>query len=162
MKDTITLPLDDILKHASPESLTRELLARARTSAPIAPTPRIGANWPAGGIYAGLVRGVDGGPDAHLIVHDEAKAEITHSDALKWAEQLATDERYTWGLPTRAECAVLFGNVPELFDKENYWSCPQYAGDGAYAWCQSFYHGLQYGNLKTIQLRARAVRRSAI
>ena len=162
MKDTITLPLDDILKHASPESLTRELLARVQTSAPMAQAPHIGAAWPSGGIYAGIMRGVNGAPDAHLIVHGDQKDKITYDDAMKWAQQLAADESHPWVLTTRAEQAVLFGNVPELFEKEYYWSCEPYAGGSASAWCQSFHYGHQTNYRKSSQLRARAVRRSAI
>ena len=128
----------------------------------LAQAPHIGAAWPSGGIYAGIMRGVNGAPDAHLIVHGDQKDKITYDDAMKWAQQLAADESYPWALTTRAEQAVLFGNVPELFEKEYYWSCEPYAGGRAYAWYQSFHSGYQGGGHKNGQLRARAVRRSII
>lgn len=37
-------------------------------------------------------------------------------DAKKWAESVGGR------LPTRREAALLFGNVPELFKEESYWT----------------------------------------
>ena len=162
MNDTITIPLNDILKHVSPEALTQELLARVQTYSTAGQFPRIGAIWPSGGVYAGIVRGVNGAPDAHLIVHGEEKEEISYGDAMKWATQLAEHEQKSWMLPTESEHAVLLGNVPELFKREYYWSCEQYAADDAYAWCQGFSYGYQGTNPKSYHLRAKAVRRSPI
>jgi hypothetical protein len=57
---------------------------------------------------------------------------------------------------------VLYGNVPELFAKEWYWSSTQFAGGEECAWCQKFRNGGQYYTPKSAQLRARAVRRAPI
>src|SRR5690242_15248466 len=39
--------------------------------------PTIGSRWDIhGGIYAGLIRGVDGAPDGHLIASDAAEGEL--------------------------------------------------------------------------------------
>jgi len=137
-QETITLPLGELLKHATPEALTRELLARIITPAVLdtTATPRIGAPWPGGGIYAGTLRGENGAPDYHLIVHGEDRDDINYNDAMAWAQQLATVEHLDWSLPRRAEQAVMYGNVPELFEKVCYWSREQYAGEAGYAWSQ--------------------------
>ncbi len=120
--------------------------------------PRIGAQWPEQGhcIYAGIVRGNDDEPDYHLLVHPDAKEDVKWNDAMQWASDLGAS------LPLRKEQAILFGNVPELFEPDWYWSGEQYASDDSYAWDQNFDNGLQYYNLKTYEGRARAVRRLLI
>ena len=50
----------------------------------------------------------------------------------------------------------------EAFDDSWYWSSTQFAGDGGYAWTQSFGYGNQLGDLKVNGCRCRAVRRVAI
>ena len=160
-QDVITLPIGDALKHVSPELLTQELLARINLTVAAAASiqiPAIGNLWQGGGTYAGVVRG-DAGPDYHLIVHGDEIAESTWDNAMRWAKELCEQEQFDWSLPSRAEQAVMFGNVPELFQKGAYWSNTQYAGAAGYAWCQYFDDGLQYSNLKHSELRARAVRR---
>jgi len=120
-------------------------------------TPKIGEPWPGqGGIYAGIMRGRDGNPDYHLIV---GKA----TEPMPWGKAKDEVERHPeWSLPYRAEQALCYANVPELFEKEWYWSCEQHAGTAGYAWCQNFGNGNQYYNLKSNELRARAVRRLVI
>jgi hypothetical protein len=49
--------------------------------------------------------------------------------------------------------------VPELFQKEWYWSCEQHADDSDYAWYQFFGYGNQNNWHKGSNNRARAVRR---
>jgi hypothetical protein len=163
-QETITLPLGDLLRHATPEALTRELLARITIPAALESkaVPKIGAPWPGGGIYAGTVRGENGAPDYHLIVHGEDRGDINYDNASAWAQQLAVDENLDWSLPRRAEQAVMFGNVPEVFEKTYYWSCEQYAGEPSWAWFQHFHYGPQSTTHKDRTLRARAVRRLAI
>lgn len=130
-----------------------------RTKEPLTP-PSIGTFWPnQGGIYAGVVRGNKGQPDYHLIVANPAVEKVTWKDAGAWARGLQVGLHTDYDLPLRKEQAILFGNVPELFENDWYWSCEQFAGDAGYAWCQSFYYGLQSDNGTSYQLRARAVRR---
>jgi hypothetical protein len=65
-------------------------------------------------------------------------------------------------LPFRKEQALLFANVPELFEAEYYWSCEQPAGNSDCAWCQGFDLGGQYTSGKSSSLRAVSVRRLVI
>jgi hypothetical protein len=114
------------------------------------PMPRIGA--PLGdGIFAGIARGEEG--DHALILLAEAPKPLTWPKAMKWAE----DQGAT--LPTRAEQAVLFGNLKDQFQRDWYWSCEQYAGNERFAWYQLFDYGHQGDYRKGGELRARAVRR---
>lgn len=125
--------------------------------------PAIGEPWAAaGGTYAGVCSGRAGAPDYYLIVHDEQAANIVWEAAKEWAEGLRAGGLADYALPTRAEQAVLYGNVPELFAKEWYWSGEQSAGDEEFAWGQYFYGGHQGSYLKSAPLRARAVRRAPI
>ena len=124
--------------------------------------PRIGTEWPGqGGVYAGLCRGVDGQPDFHLFVHAEEKESIQWQPAIDWAKTLEADGHKDFALPTRKEQAVLFGNVPELFQPKWYWSCED-ASDPGSAWCQHFSGGTRDVGWKDGDYRARAVRRLII
>jgi hypothetical protein len=114
--------------------------------------PKIGSNGRVG-IYAGVARADDQGPDHILEVLEAQQENLTWQQAMAWAASIGGT------LPTRKQQALLFANVPELFEKEVYWSCEQYAGLEGYAWSQGFTIGYQYGNHKSYQLRARAVRR---
>jgi hypothetical protein len=153
---TVTLPLGVVLNINGNEDSVfvepsgAERLAHLKTS-----RPNIGSKG-LYGIYAGNVRAAGNEPDGILEVLGEAPGKMTWSDAIKWAELIGGR------LPTRAEQAVLFGNVPELFQKEWYWSGEQYAGADAWAWYQFFDNGGQYYGGKDYELRARAVRRLAI
>lgn len=139
---------------------TQHLPASPGTPAAV---PRIGAVWTGqGGTYAGLCRGVDGKPDYHLFVHAAEQESIKWQAALDWAKGLSADGYTDFALPTRKEQAVLFGNVPELFKPQWYWSCEQHAEYSDWAWLQDFTSGNQYGDRKGDDYRARAVRRLII
>lgn len=105
------------------------------------------------GIYAGIARADEHGGDHIIEVLDTAMEPATWQDAMDWAASIGGT------LPTRKEQALLFANVPELFEKEAYWSCETHAGDAGYAWSQSFGYGGQYGYHKSSSVRARPVRR---
>lgn len=115
--------------------------------------PRIGAPL-ADGIFAGIVRGQDA--DHALVLLAEAPKRMKWKAAMEWAQAQAQGGT----LPTRSEQAILFGNLKDQFPEGGwYWSCEQYAGDEAYAWCQYFDNGSQGDTHKGTGLRARAVRR---
>ncbi len=118
------------------------------------PPPKIGSTFPdQHGIYAGLIAGTDElGGDAHLVVLAGDRDDLTWPKALAWAASVGGR------LPTRREQAILFGNVPQLFEKVWYWSSEQYAGDAEYAWFQTFLNGYQDSLHKASRCRARAVR----
>lgn len=125
--------------------------------------PRIGQIWAGqGGVYAGLCRGIDGGGDYHLFVHSDEQASIKWQAAIDWAKTLRADGHTDFALPTRKEQAVLFGNVPELFKREWYWSGEQRAELPSYAWMQHFSGGYQFWTPQDDDCRARAVRRLII
>ena len=121
--------------------------------------PRIGEAWPdQGGIYAGVMRGRDGAPDYHLIVGPESE-EMTWDDAKTWAREREQDGHDDFTLPFRAEQALQFANVPELFRKEYYWSSEQHADGSSSAWVQGVVNGSQVWSRQSDSYRARVVRR---
>ena len=125
--------------------------------------PAIGSPWPGqGGIYVGLARGQNGARDHHLIVAEPGLDAVKWRAALDWAAALEADGHKDYALPSRKEQALLFANVPELFQREWYWSNTQHASDPYSAWSQTFDTGGQVSNRKSNELRARAVRRLAI
>ena len=69
---------------------------------------------------------------------------------------------YTETAPTITSANHFKACSGEAFEPEWYWSSTQYAADPSDAWLQDFDSGNQYGNHKTYEGRARAVRRVAI
>lgn len=113
----------------------------------------IGAAF-AEGVYAGIVRGVAGAPDQHLVLMFGEAEDVNWADACAWAASIGGS------LPTRAEQAVLFGNLKDQFQPDWYWSGEQ-AGLSD-AWGQNFYDGLQFTSYRSYEGRARAIRRLPI
>lgn len=157
--ETITVPLGDAQLIVPVPMLVRtflkqyaEDLHQPHQNNPGTRRARIGERG-LSGIYAGIARGIDGADDYALEVLDESAGDITWPNALKWAEKIGGS------LPTRKETALLFANVPELFERAYYWTCEQFESESSYAWSQSFYHGYQNYRHTYYQLRARAVRR---
>jgi hypothetical protein len=109
------------------------------------------------GIYAGIVVGDDKfQADYHLVVLDADREALPWADAKAWAASIGGE------LPKRKEQAVMFGNVPQLFEKAWYWSCEEHASYPDYAWAQNFDYGRQHDYRKAFRCRARAVRRIPI
>ena len=75
---------------------------------------------------------------------------------MKWAKSIGGD------LPTRIEQAMLWANHRDQFHKDFYWSNETHHSESGWAWFQHFDHGCQNGNLRSDELRARAVRRLPI
>jgi len=113
----------------------------------------IGAAF-AGGIYAGIIRGVAGAPDQHLVLLPGDADDVDWEAACAFAASVGGE------LPTRAEQALLFANLKEQFEPRWYWSGEQ-AGP-SYAWLQYFSYGRQYDFSRSYEGRARAVRRLPI
>ena len=108
----------------------------------------------AGGIYAGISRGVNGAPDQHLVLLPGEGDDVDWEAAGAFAASVGGE------LPTRAEQALLFANLKDQFKPSWYWSCEQ-AGPST-AWLQGFYYGNQYDGYRSYEGRARAVRRLPI
>jgi hypothetical protein len=113
-------------------------------------------NLKQGEIYAGLLLGVEGQPDHHLILLPGEAGSVTWEEAKKFAAKAGG------GLPTRREQALLFANLQREFKSDWYWSGEQHAALAGYAWVQDFSYGGQLSSSKSARLRARAVRRFAI
>lgn len=123
--------------------------------------PAIGTEW-LGGVYAGVVRGIDGQPDCYLIAGPEYDGHLDWPSALAYAKTVKVHGFADFSLPRRSWQAVAFGNIPTLFKPESYWSCEQHALDGGYAWLQNFYNGSQNYWLKSLKLRVRVFRSAPI
>lgn len=162
----ITLDVAGVNITVGAADVLRLLLDRLRAGAAQPPAvpglPRIGQPWPEqGGIYAGLVRGDNGAPDYHLIVAERSMSPAIWKSAVEWAKDIIVGRFNDYTLPKRKDQSVLFGNVPELFEKEWYWSCEEHSNT-EHAWVQNFDNGRQDYGLKTNGTRARAVRRVPI
>jgi hypothetical protein len=105
--------------------------------------------------YAGVILGKDCEQSYHLILIAGDAQEITWDQAVAWAKGQGGE------LPSRREQSLLFANLKDEFTQNYYWSGERHKDDG-WAWYQYFGDGSQYGDLKGIQLRARAVRRLVI
>ncbi len=124
------------------------------TAAALATIPAaIGAAF-AGGIYAGIMRGVDGAPDEHLVLLPGTAEDLSWEAASEWAKAEGGE------LPTRRDQRLLFINLKDQFEEDWYWSSEQ-AGPSA-AWGQHFDYGGQNYDTRSYEGRARAVRRLPI
>jgi hypothetical protein len=126
--------------------------------------PPIGEAWPGeGGVFAGLLKGEDG--DYAVIVPIDPASDIAPApwkEAIAAAGKFKTTQHQDYSVATRGELALCFHNVPEIFQKDWYWSSTPSAGDASCAWFQYFDDGSQDSFLKDTKLRARAVRRVKI
>lgn len=127
--------------------------------AEVALMPTIGEPWPGidGSLYAGVAAAEGGQPDAHLVLLPDLPAEaLAWQAAIDWATSLGNGAH----LPTRPESALLYANLRDQLDRDNWhWTSTPYERDGSFAWGQSFYFGGQGTNRKSYEGRCRAVRR---
>ncbi len=130
--------------------------AAVRATVP-ATIPAIGQPWPGleGSVYAGVSRGENGEPDAHLVLlADQPEDSMKWQAALDWAAALGDGAH----VPTRFESALLYANVRDSLDTGVWhWTSTQYSSGNA--WGQYFNYGGQYGGGKSASGRVRAVRR---
>ena len=150
--------------------------------------PPIGARWIGqGGVYAGMMRGINGGRDYHLIVSDEdvgglaygprgtdvpgaackhdgfanTVALVGHAEifpAARHAAHFEAEGKTDYYLASAREARLCVVNVPELFKEgEWYWTSTQ---SSAYlAFDTYFPYGTQYSYDKDYEGRVRPVRR---
>lgn len=102
--------------------------------------------------YAGLILAADGQPLHHVVLLP-GDIEATWDEAIKWAEEMGGE------LPTRREQSLLFANAKQHFELDWYWSSEQHAASTGYAQLQGFRNGGQGINRKSVEVRARAIRR---
>ncbi|MEO8153598.1 MAG: hypothetical protein ABI605_11050 [Rhizobacter sp.] len=122
--------------------------------------PPIGEVWPGqGGVYVGLERARGDVPLSHLIVSErDPGKDLIWQAGLDWAADLVDEGHSDFMLPDKGQGALLYANVPELFDKSKlYWLRTQFSE--YLAFCQGFYTGYQYHDAKEASLSVRAVRR---
>lgn len=161
-KNGVTVSFDDseILRMAVDRLSGEPVMSRIDTS--VHPSraghPRIGSTIQAC-TYAGVMRGLDGAPDYLLLAGPEMDGTASWDDSDKWAKGLVIEGYNDLTLPLRREQSLLYANVPELFQKEWYWSSEVHAADSGLAWGQGFPHGSQYYWYRNCRIRARAVRR---
>lgn len=105
----------------------------------------------AGGLYAGITTGTDGSAYALILLADKPSRRLDWPAAMAWAESLQAT------LPTRPEGALLLANLRDQFDPTWHWLGEQYSA--GYAWYQDFGYGTQDNDDKSVEDRARAVRR---
>lgn len=163
MTTTITIPVEleltprsQAVMAALQKALDPRFQADEPAEAPVANLPAIGAPWPGieGSAYAGISRGEDGAPDAHLVLLAENPEDMSWHDAMKLAEQCTDGAR----LPTRFESALLYANLRDRMDTGTWhWTGTQYSE--YLAWRQDFGYGGQDLNGKKFEGRVRLVRR---
>ena len=128
-------------------------LTRAVAALPLPEPGAIGSVF-GSGIYAGISRGADGGPDQHLVLMEGEAEGVTWDAAGAWAHSKGGE------LPTRAEQRLLLSNLPDRFQRGRYWSSEQTGPSRA--WTQSFDPGYQSLDYHSYEGRACAVRRLPI
>ena len=119
--------------------------------------PEVTINLAPGEHYAGLVIGKDGEPSYHLVLLPGQADDITWDKAMEWSGKQGGE--YVASLPTRREQALLYANLKEEFEERAYWSCEAHEPESGWAWYQDFSYGNQDFSYRTIEFRARAVRR---
>lgn len=123
----------------------------AAQSAPAFALPNVPAAQP-GERYAGIAF-VDGAPSHHLFLLDAKSDKKMNWDAADaWAKGVGGE------LPTRFESALLYANLRDQFDTNNWhWTATQFSAGSA--WVQGFGNGSQDTSDKSLEFLARAVRR---
>ena len=124
---------------------------RPASPQPSHPAPRQGER------YIGTVIRPDG--SGHYLY----RMPLNNDQRLDWDEAMTYALHQGGELPDRVEGALMFATrTPGEFADEAYWTREHSAGNDAYAWCQLFSGGSQYGDHKISPLRVVLVRRVAI
>ena len=106
-----------------------------------------------GEIYAGI--SLHQGKPCHLVMLP-GHAILNHAAATSWAKERGGE------LPNRVDALVICENpkTRKAIGSNGWmWTSQTYVHYDAYAWIQSFSHGVQYDGRKDFNYRARAVRR---
>ena len=110
--------------------------------------PTLGADLD-GGTFAGLTTRKDGTHCAVVLLPEQSE-KLTWKKAMNLAEKLGAE------LPSRPVAALLFANVKSLLKPTWHWTSEE--DDASYAWNCGFLNGYQYGNRKSYEGGAVAVR----
>ncbi len=171
---TITVPIELELTPRSKavmEALQRALgpqFVAEDQPAQASAIPAIGAPWPGieGSAYAGISRGENGEPDAHLVLlSDRPERDMNWHDAMEYAKQrqaeLPSPAMVGWSaamVASRFESALLYANLRDRMDTGAWhWTRTQSSENAA--WYQFFDNGNQYYDGKKAEGRVRLVRR---
>jgi len=104
--------------------------------------------------YAGAVLDADGQHLHHLVLMaQQPDSKLAWQPAMDWAARIGA------ALPTRQEQALLFANCKPHLQPVWHWSSETHEDDASCAWHCNFDDGHQYGNVKSSQGSAVAVRR---
>lgn len=159
--EDVTIELGDTKIIVPRAKLVRALLNDIVGSQPAAAPagmPEIGELWEGqGGVFSGIYR-LRRGRTCVVITGPRFAEEETWQAMMAKAQAVEVDGHNDFRLPLRIEQLLQFSNVPELFEKEVYWSNERYAYGSSYAWCQSFSHGNQNHCHMGYELRGCAVR----
>jgi hypothetical protein len=129
---------------------TLEAKAKVEAAFPITVTfPELKA----GERYIGAIISADGAKREHIILLPGELESANWKDATAWAKSIGGE------LPDRCEGALLFATIKDEFKPEWHWLREEHASYPDYAWFQGFGNGSQYDIRKSIEGRARAVRR---
>lgn len=145
------------------DSVLERLGAKSSVQVVAGGIPPIGQLWVGqGGYFAGIARDENGGPDYALIVSPSEGdfGSLNWAAALTEAAAFKCEGHSDYASPTQRQIHLCYANVPELFQKEWYWSSTQYSV--VTAWCQSFSTGHQSRLSKLSLSRVRAVRRASL
>ena len=110
--------------------------------------PALGQPY-AGGTFAGITTQQDGTYLAVVLLPDQA-SDLTWQSAMEWAKGLDAE------LPTRPIAALLFANLQPSLRPKWHWTSDEHSA--SYAWYCYFRYGTQYGDLKSFEGSAVAVR----
>jgi hypothetical protein len=128
---------------------------RAQSAITLVTLPETTIKLQPGERYAGVVLDKDGAPMHHLVLLSaKPDGDIAWQSAMDWAKSVGGS------LPTRQEQALLFANCKDDFEERWYWSSQQHETSSVYAWYCHFSNGYVYGNRKSFEGCARAVRRA--
>jgi hypothetical protein len=104
-----------------------------------------------GEIYVGtIITRHDG---YHLILLPGQVESENWARAMMWAKSVGGE------LPNRIESAILFATLKDQFEDTWYWASEELVSGSVFAWGQSFEVGYQCYNHKSLNRRARAIRR---
>jgi hypothetical protein len=120
--------------------------------------PAIGKKWGnLDAVYAGITRGENGEPDAHLILWNiKPEKDLNYKDAHNWA--VAVDPATNSHIANKVESALLYANLKDQFETDNwYWTSTQSSAD--YVYGQDFTSGGQHDSHIRNERRVRAVSR---